>query len=493
MTAPLEGMQERTLGPGVAAVPPGPASLLGARANLLMFLSDPIRFMLRLKLRFGDLASLAWGRSDYIFALGPRHNRFILGNPDLFHNLDASNIPIRVPAGSALGRLFTGLIQMNGERHGQHRRLMSPAFSRGMLKEYLSGIAFETHQRLKGWGAGGRRDLAREMSELTLSIAIRVLLGIEPSEAGAKVRRLFWQWTDLVFSPWVLMLPADLPGFAYRHLLAVSRELEKEIRAVIGQRRAAAEAGRCALSVLIDAHVRDQAVLTEHDLIGQTNFLFMAGHATTANALTWTLFLLDQHPDILAAVREECASLDDANPSLEQLHALTLLDAVVKESLRLLPPVIWWCKVAVSPFEIEGYRFPAGTKVVQSAYVTHRDAALYPQADRFLPDRWARTNPEPYEYCPFSAGPRMCLGSTLAMAEIKLVVAIIVRRYRLALAAGGRVDARGPMILAPKGGIPVDILHANSARAPTEAHGTICSLVNLPGRGADSRMEARLQ
>jgi cytochrome P450 len=459
---------------------PGPAPLLpGGGANLLRFLSNPVGFMERLRTRYGDVVSLTRGRSDYVFAFGAEHNRQILGDTSLFHNLDASSLPIRVPPHSALSRLFTGLIQMNGPRHEQQRRLMATAFTRSATASLFDDVVRVTKRQIDTWRIGERRDMAHEMSELTLSIAVRVLLGLDPSVAGESLRRLLWHWTRLVFSRMTLLLPFDLPGLPYRRLRIVSECLETELQKVIAAKRAQGDSSPSILSSLLAAHDDDSGALTNAEIVGQTNFLFMAGHATTANALAWILFLLDRHPQAYEALRSECAELRGRVPTFEDLQQMPFLDAVIKEGVRLLPPVIWWCRISTAPFRLDRFVLPAGTRVIQSAYVTHRDAALYPDPYKFVPQRWMHARRDAYQYCPFSAGPRMCLGAGLAIMEIKIVIALMLQRFRATLPALSRIDLCGPMILTPKSGMIMELQNPSATSAPMPITGNIHAAVQL--------------
>ena len=188
--------------------------------------------------------------------------------------------------------------------------------------------------------------------------------------------------------------------------------------------------GHDVLSKLVQIHDDDVGRLNDDELIGQTNFLFMAGHATTACALTWTLFLLAQHP---CALRQVAGELEDkcggGVPARDQLDDLPFLDAVIKESLRLLPPVLWWSRVSTAAFALGPYELPSGTRLVHSAYITHRDAERFPEPDRFVPARWFETAPGPLvRHSP--AGPRMCPGAPFALMELKRVPVIIPQRWR---------------------------------------------------------------
>lgn len=459
---------------------PPPMPLLGARGNLIPFMRNPARYMDYLYNNYGEVVSLARGSSEFVFVFSPEYNQQVLGDPALFFNLDSNSSPLRIPEGSSLARLFAGLTQMNGARHHLQRQLMTPALHKRRIEDYYSDVVAVVEQKLSGWRVGQRLDLYKEMRELTLAVAVKTLLGLDPSSGGDEVCQLLDRWLDSVFSLSSMLLPIDLPGFRYHRLIALSEKLEEIIRAMIERKRSDSGGQRDILSMLVHAHNEGGRQMTDDELVGQTNFLFMAGHATTASALTWALFLLDQHPLLLMNVMDECESkLRGHAPCMKQLDQLVLTEDVIKETMRLLPPVLWWSRISTSAFRLGPYDLPCGTRVIHSAFVTHRIPALYPQPNRFLPGRWRASSPGPYEYLPFSAGPRMCLGSTFAMTEMKLVLATILQRCRLALPAGTRVDFGGRMLSAPLGGMPVLIEGLGRRISRNEVGGNIRRIVNL--------------
>jgi cytochrome P450 len=369
---------------------------------------------------------------------------------------------------------------MNGAKHKQQRQLMMPALQKKRVENYYDAVIAITAQKLATWQVGQRRDLFQEMRALTLSIAVRTLVGVDPNRGGDEMCQLLERWTSLVFSIWTIMLPFDFPGFSYHRLLALSDNLESLLQGIIERKRVDGLNHSDALSALMQVHDEDHGRLTNDELIGQTNFLFMAGHATTASALTWTMFLLAQHPRAMADLLDECENkFRGAAPAMEQLEQLPLLDAAIKESMRLLPPVLWWSRVSTAPFTLGQYTLQGGTRVVHSAYVTHRISELYPQPNKFRPERWLTGNPCPYEYLPFSAGPRACLGSTFAMIEMKLVLVLLLQRFHLALAPGTRIDVVGPMLSAPKRGMPVVIARQDGRRTSCRVRGNIRNMVDL--------------
>lgn len=453
---------------------PGPRALplLGARANFAAFVRDVPGHLRRMHERYGDIASLARGTASHVFVFSPEYNRAVLSDPALFGNIDAASTPVRMRPGSSLERLYAGLTNLNGDRHRRLRRVVSGALRRAHVEAYDADIVRITTRHLASWRHGETRDMLAETRVLTLAIAVKTLLGLEP-ERAAGVSALLQEWMDRVFSVPVMALPLDVPGLPYHRLQVLSGRLEGTVREIIARRRERPEATDV-LSRLAGTE------LTDDELIGQAAFLFMAGHATTASALTWTLLLLAAHPEVARDLRDELAgTLRGAPPRAADLERLPLLDRVVRESLRLLPPVMWWGKVASAPCTIGPYAIDAGATVAFSPFVTHRRPELYPRPDRFEPERWAATEPGPYAYLPFSAGPRTCLGAGFAMLETRLVLANLLTRWRPDLPPGARVDRGGLMVSQPKHGLPVILRRPDDPHGGGEVTGDIRELIEF--------------
>ena len=258
--------------------------------------------------------------------------------------------------------------------------------------------------------------MQREMKNIALAVAFKTLLGLDLTPAGERLRTLVEAWMRVSFDPAALLLPFDIPGLPFHRQLRLSARVERALGAMIAyKRRTGADRGDV-LAMLMQAHDEDGSSLSDAELIAHTLTLFVAGHETTANALTWTLFLLAQHPAVLADLRDELAGLGGAAPALDQIDSLPLLDRVIKESLRLLPPAIFLLRVAMAEEPFGAYTIPQGSFLFYSPPITHRLPDLYPQAERFDPARWETIHPNLYEYLPFAAGPRMCIGATFAHA-----------------------------------------------------------------------------
>lgn len=446
---------------------PGPRALplIGWRGNALRFGRDPAAFLRRLRRDYGEVAALAGGVEEFVFFFKPEHVRQIFGDPNLFYNSDIeTSTTFRFPEGSAYRRLFSGgLNQMNGPRHKQQRRLMMPSFHRQRIEGYREGMIGLTEQKMAAWGAGrrisaGPLDLLQEMRELTSAIAVKSFFGLDPGREGAKIRVMLEEWQRLFFSPWSTLVPFDFPGLTFRRLLKLSEVIEGEILAMIGRKRTLGASGWDVLSTLLEAYdEEDGSRLTDSELVGQIMTLFIAGHETTASSLTWALLLLALHPGISAELLHELSPLEGAAPEAAQLYGLPVLDGVVKETLRMFPPLLWQLRYTTETADIGGYEISAGKGVCVSAFMAHRDPAVFAEPDCFRPSRWQAINPSPYEYFPFSGGPRLCLGAAFATMEMKIVLPLIMQRFRVGPADGAKIDRQGMVLSAPNKGIPLVI------------------------------------
>jgi cytochrome P450 len=369
---------------------------------------------------------------------------------------------------------------MNGAVHRQQRRLALPAFHKKRVEGYRDEMVAIGERALDGWKPGARIDIAREMQRLTLCIASQTLFGVDASADAGSVGPLIQRWMRLLESAGVFLLPRNWPGTPMRRLMHDSEELERRIVALIARKRADLAAHHDVLAMLIQARDDDGTGMTDAELIGQTAVLFVAGHETSSNALTWTLFLLSQHPGVLADLRDELHGvLRGAAPTVEQLGHLPLLERVVKESLRLLPPAPFQMRYSVVPFQLGPYIGPANATVTISSYMTHRLPELYAEPLRFRPERWETIDPTVYEYMPFGAGSHMCIGSTFALMEIRILLAMILQRFAPQLAPGARVDRHVSITMSPRQGMPMAVAPAGAASRAVAPRGNIREMVDL--------------
>jgi cytochrome P450 len=458
---------------------PGPRALplLGATAHLLRFARDPLVYTERLFDTYGPIAALVTGRPTNIvstdrtspctvFVYGPELNRRLLTEHDRFHKCALAG-PLYPPderkeRTRPLTRILTGLFHVNGQEHRRQRRLMMPAFHKSRIDSYRDDMVRLTRSLLTGFHAGRMRDLRPDMAELTLAIAAKTLLGEDVAEQGVAIARQWHRWLEL-YRPSAIF-PLDVPGSAYRAFLDLSRSIDEQATALIRARRAAPERGADILSMLLDATDESGAKLSDAEIVGHASVIFAAGHETSSNALCWTLLLLSQHPNVLSDVMDELDQvLKGEPPRVEELAALPLLERVVKESLRLLPPVPFNHRVAAEDTELGGCAIPRGSEIITSIYRTQRMPDVFADPTRYKPERWENFDPGPYSYNPFGAGPRMCIGASFAMMEVRIVLAMLLQAFRFELAPGARVDRFMSITMSPRPGLPM-LVHRQDRR-----------------------------
>jgi cytochrome P450 len=475
---------------------PPPTRWAGALGNVFQFVRDPIAHADRLFAEHGRMACLARGRSTWLVATdgrppgtvllyGAELNRQLFSQHGVFHKsaLSGPLYPQGTPSRRQrpLSRMLTGLFAVNDDMHRAQRRLLMPAFHKSRIESYRDDMVAITESVLDGFHPGQVRDLRFDMNELTLRIVTRTLFGSDLGARGVELGRKLQRWLDLF--KFAGAAPLDWPGFPYRRWLDLTHAIDGDTRRIIADRRRQLEGASDILSALLQATDEQGVALDEDELIGHAGVLFAAGHETSSNALCWTLALLSQHPDVAAALDDELAgTLRGAAPRIDQLAALPLLDGVVKESLRLLPPAPLNHRVAAEDTELGGHVIPRGTELLSSVYHTHRMPDVYERPGRFCPARWERLDPGPYAYCPFGAGPRMCIGASFALMEIKLVLAVLLQRFRLSLPPGTRIGRAVSITMRPDPGLPMRI-HPRDREFPAGAggvRGALATMVDFP-------------
>ena len=291
---------------------PRPVRLLGTLGNMLSFFRDPVRTLRALRERYGLIAALADRDPAVLCVFGGDYNRQILSDHRLFHNW--SELPIPVPEDSAAARIAAALTNMNGEVHRRHRRLMMPAFQKSSVEGYQDDMVTITERALARLVPGETIDVSQVMKDLTMHIALRCLFGLESEHDSKRLGTIAMQWTERVISPWAMLLPYRLPGVPYERFMYTSEQFEAELRELIARRRRQ-PSGQDVISALIRAHDEDGSTFTDAELVGQAAVLFIAGHDTTSFTLSWTLFLLSQHPHVHAALLDELHNVLRGEPA----------------------------------------------------------------------------------------------------------------------------------------------------------------------------------
>lgn len=361
--------------------------------------------------------------------------------------------------------LGNGLVTSEGAFWQSQRQLIQPAFRHENIAAYVQIMSDSALKLLATWNDGELRDLRHEMGQLTLDVVAKSLFGSTVSHDSrfigteiATVMEHFLLQATLSF-----LFPIGTPLPKGPRLLRSRRRLNQVIRSIITDRRRNPIESNDLLQTLLAAQDEFGTRMTDSQLRDEIMTLFMAGHETTANALCWTWYLLAQNPDAEKALHAELASvLKGSPPALADLPRLPYTEMVVKESMRLYPPVWGIGRCAINDFELNGFRIPSGTNVFLMQWITHRDARYFPDPDRFDPERW-RDDPirrgklPRFSYFPFGGGPRVCVGAGFAMMEATLLLATIAQRYALSLAPGSDIRPLFSITLRPKNGLPMHL------------------------------------
>ncbi|MEX2560475.1 MAG: cytochrome P450, partial [Pirellulales bacterium] len=442
------------------------------------FPRDAIECMRQLHRKHGLIAALEEEGQRLIFAFGPDYNQRLLSDPIRFHSRFSA---IRGPRNSAQRRLTCGLLSMNGEEHKRHRRLVMGPFQKKSIDVYCESLVGLSEALVCDWRVGQVRDVFQDMTQFMLRVTSSVLFGFDVPELAYNIGRMTERWIAMNHEVGIGAFVSDQQATAgYGRLLAQADALEAEIVKMIEHRRSGPPAGDV-LSLLIRTHDETGAGMTDAELIGQAAVLFGAAHLTTANTLTWTLFLLAQHPEIAADLYDELTgTLAGGTPSFEQLDRLPLLDRVIKESMRVLPASSYSQRTAAEPVELGPFRLGGGTPIVFSQFITHHMPELFPDAERFRPERWETISPSPYAYLPFAAGPRMCIGAALAVMTLKIALSAVLQRYSLSMVAGSSITGKvTSTMLGPTQGMPMLVEPATARRHWEPVVGNIHRLVTI--------------
>ena len=359
-----------------------------------------------------------------------------------------------------------GLLTSTGNKWVQQRKLIQPAFHRDRINGYAAVMVEHTGRMLDGWRDGETRDIHSEMMHVTMEIVVSTLFGGDVSARDAQavhdafniaIEEIAVRFRRPIrIADWI-----PIPGNV-RFNRSV-RELDRLIYGFIAARRASSQRGNDLLSMLVDAKDESGEGMSDQQLRDEMVTMFLAGHETTALALSWTLYLLSQNREAEARLHEELDRvLGGRMPAAEDVPRLEYTSHVVLESMRIYPPAYGFGREALEDCDVGGYRIEKGATVHMFPWILHRDERWFPDPETFDPDRWAndfaKTLPA-FAYMPFGGGPRRCIGNSFAMMEAVLLLASIGQRYRLELVPGHKVVPFPSITLRPQYGMRMT-LHA---------------------------------
>jgi cytochrome P450 len=419
---------------------------------------DTITFLTECARKYGDIVFLRFLGVPVCYVNRPEYIESIL--------VTQNNNFVKSKDYRAMRRVLgSGLLTSEGEFWRRQRKLIQPAFYQERIGAYASTMVGYTERMLATWSDGQRVDIHEAMMRLTLGIVAKTLFDADVSheaeDVDAALTVLMGKF--LRQAGMALLLPEWVP-LPTSHLLKRSvGRLDKVIYGIIEQRRASGQMSGDLLSVFLQAHDDQGIGMTDRQLHDEIMTLFLAGHETTANVLSWTWYLLGQNPGAEAKLHEELQRvLGGRVPTPADLPRLPYTDMVLRESMRLYPPVWVIGRRALAPFQLGGYDIPADTNMLISQLIMHRDPRYFPEPERFDPERWNPSDPRSasvprFAYFPFGGGPRVCIGAGFAMMEAVLLLATIAQQFQIQVAAELDVKTQPTVTLRPRNGIPVTL------------------------------------
>lgn len=421
------------------------------------FRKAPTEFLTRLS-ALGDITS---------FRLGPQQGYFI-NDPEMIRDVLVVNAH-KFMKGRALqrakGLLGEGLLTSEGEAHLRQRRMIQPAFHRNRIADYAQSMVAYSEKMSNGWKDGDIRDIDQEMMHLTLQIVAKTLFSAEivndADEIGAAMTSMvkLFNYLLLPFSEWLEKLP--LPQS--KRFARAKDTLNSVIYGIINERRNSDEDKGDLLSMLLMAQDEETgAGMTDEQIRDECLTLFLAGHETTANAMTWTWYLLSHDPEIESRLHQELDTvLDDRTPTMDDLSNLKFTEAVIAESIRLFPPAWAIGRLSTKEHDLGSYHLPEKSLVLISPYITQRDARFWKNADQFMPERWENLSIKEAGqrniYLPFGGGIRRCIGESFAWTEGVLLLATLARKWKLRMVPEQKFGLQPMITLRPKFGMKMNI------------------------------------
>jgi cytochrome P450 len=431
-------------------VPPGPHGrlLIGV---LPEFCKDAPGYLQKIAREYGDVAYLPLGRQHIYY----------LGHPDSIRDILVTN-QNKFKKSRMLERaqllLGEGLLTSEGEHHRRQRRLVQPAFHRDRMAGYAAVMVDRAVRVRDQWQSARPFDVLEAMMRLTLAIVAQTLFSTdvdsEAGEIGTALTEVFSLF-EIILMPFSEILE-KLPLPAVRRFKRARKRLDKTIYRLIAERRASGiDAGDLLSMLLLAQDDEGSGGMTDQQVRDEALTLFLAGHETTADALTWTWYLLSQNPSAEAALHAELDLLGGRPPGFEDLPQLRYAECVFSEALRLYPPAWGIGRRALEDYPVGGFVVPARSVVLMSPFVMHRDPRWFPDPLAFRPERWLSEDPArpKFAYFPFGGGARVCIGERFAWMEGVLLLATLAQRWRLRLEPGHRVETHARITLRPKYGM----------------------------------------
>jgi cytochrome P450 len=438
----------------MTSVPPGPRGepLFGSSRK---YAADPFRFLSALERAYGDVSRFQLGTLETYVVTAPEAIETVLMDADTYHKPSFQN--------DALGDLLgNGLLLSEGETWERQRELANPAFAMGRLANFADRIVDYADDMLAGWSAGEQVDVEIEMTTVTLDVITDLMLGTELSEdrIGTIQESLDPLGAQFEPDPVSFAAPSWLPMPGDREYQRALETLEGVVDDIVAERRGTEgdeDGPMDLLSILLRAQSRGEQ--TDEQLRDEVVTMLLAGHDTTALTLTYTWYLLSEHPAERERVHEEIDAVE-GRPTMADIREFDYVEWVIDEAMRLYPPVYTIFREPTTDVELAGYEIPAGSAIMLPQWAVHRSPRYWEEPERFDPERWRRERVQDrprFAYFPFGGGPRHCIGKHLAKLEAQLILARVASRFELESVRDQPLAFRPSLTMHPKDGMPMRV------------------------------------
>jgi cytochrome P450 len=446
---------------------PGPKSPAALARVLAAFRESVPAGLMLLQEKYGDVCAVGFWPFRWVFLFGPEANELVFSDLDTFRFAGGYEI-LRPIAGD------TALVVTDGDEHARRRSAIQSSFARKKIESYTQLMLERLDPAISRWSPGQRIDVYTEIREAIRQATLEAFAGDRIARSGGYIIAQLNQVHDSMNRSMLKSLLTWNLQFLINHKAKKAlASIDVEIYSEIARRRRERDYGEDLISAMLMAGEAGDA-FTDREIRDMLMSLLIASYDPVSSALGWAVYSMLSSSGVWSRARSEVIDVcGQESVSVSDVRRLSYLGRVVNETLRLYPAVVASPRVAASPFEFGGFRFAAGTHVLASEYVTHHLEAVWPDAERFLPDRWDRSAasyraPTPYEYLPFGSGPRRCLGGGLAAACVPAVLARLLQRTELR-GDPGRPRLSGIAALTPRDGVWATVAPIDSPLGLTAA------------------------
>lgn len=445
---------EPRAGAGTRALPPGPTKRVRFW-NIVNLREDLLGNLKRLRDEYGDISRLKTDFFDIVLVTDPDLVKKILVND---YEIFEKSIGMK-----RMSFIFgKGLLTSEGSFHRRQRQLVAPAFHREALRNYANDMIHYAARTRDTWDDGVTMEMTQEMMRLTLAIVAKTLFSANVDDAADTVGKSLHDILEgypIMFMPMGSLYARFVPTRKNRRLMRGRKRLDDIIYGIINERKQSGETGTDLLGMLLASREEGGGEgMSARQARDEAMTLFLAGHETTAIGLSWTWRLLSENPEVREKLEAELESvLGGRTPTYEDYPKLAYTRKVFQESMRIYPPAYAAGRRVMQEYEIGGYTLPPKrTMLFVSPYLHHHDPRLFPDPERFDPDRWTpafESGLHKFAYFPFGGGPRVCIGANFAWMEAVLVIATLAQRWRLHMVPGQDITLSPRITLRPNPGI----------------------------------------